>query len=92
MTVISRVFACLPTFSARMEEAKSAQRAALQLLQSISEASNDIRYRVLENWSAAHTGEKQNLEQATDNLTQILADHVSMRDSPSTGSGYVPFP
>ena len=72
-----------------MEEAKSAQQAALQLLQSINEASNDIRYRVLESWTVAHTGEKQNLEQATDSLTQILADHVRMRDLPSTRVSYV---
>ncbi len=42
----------------------------------MGEASNDIRYRVLENWCLAHTGEKSSLEQATENLTQILNDHV----------------
>ena len=72
-----------------MEEAKNAQQAALQLLQSIGEASNDIRYRVLENWTVAHTGEKQNLDQATDSLTQILADHVRMRGLPSIRLGHV---
>ena len=43
----------------------------------MGEASNDIRYRVLENWCLVHTGEKHNLEQATENLTQILNDHVN---------------
>ena len=42
----------------------------------MGEASNDLRYRVLENWCLSHTGEKNNLEQATENLTQILNDHV----------------
>jgi hypothetical protein len=42
----------------------------------MGEATNDIRYRVLENWCLAHTGEKHNLEQATEHLTQVLNDHV----------------
>jgi len=42
----------------------------------MGEGSNDLRYRVLENWCLAHTGEKNSLEQATENLTQILNDHV----------------
>ncbi len=42
----------------------------------MGEASNDLRYRVLENWCLAHTGEKNSLEQATENLSQILNDHV----------------
>ena len=40
------------------------------------EAANDIRYRVLENMCLAHTGEKSSLEQASENLSQILNDHV----------------
>jgi hypothetical protein len=44
----------------------------------MGEASNDIRYRVLENWCLAHTGEKHNLEQATEHLSQILNDHVNI--------------
>lgn len=43
---------------------------------SMAEASNDVRYRVLESRCMAHTGEKPNLEQAVDKLTQILDDHV----------------
>lgn len=42
----------------------------------MSEASHDIRYRVLENRCLGHTGEKHNLEQAVENLSQILNDHV----------------
>jgi hypothetical protein len=42
----------------------------------MGEASNDLRYRVLENWCLAHTGEKNNLEQASENLSQILEDSV----------------
>lgn len=45
----------------------------------MTEASNDLRYRVLENWCLAHTGEKNNLEQATENLAQILEDFVRNR-------------
>ena len=47
----------------------------------MGEASNDIRYRVLENWCLAHTGEKSSLDQATENLTLILNDHVCLNDS-----------
>lgn len=43
----------------------------------MGEASNDLRYRVLENWCLAHTGEKNSLEQAAENLSQILNDHVN---------------
>jgi hypothetical protein len=42
----------------------------------MGEGSNDLRYRVLENWCLAHTGEKNSLEQATENLSQILEDSV----------------
>lgn len=42
----------------------------------MTEASNDLRYRVLENWCLARTGEKNNLEQATENLSKILEDFV----------------
>ncbi|CAF4493574.1 unnamed protein product [Rotaria sp. Silwood2] len=59
----------------RFDEAKASQATAFNLLQSMGEASNDIRYRVLENWCLGHTGEKHNLEQATENLLQILNDH-----------------
>ncbi|CAF3341023.1 unnamed protein product [Rotaria sp. Silwood1] len=59
----------------RFDEVKASQATAFNLLQSMSEASNDIRYRVLENWCLGHTGEKHNLEQATENLSQILNDH-----------------
>lgn len=45
----------------------------------MGEASNDIRYRVLENWCLAHTGEKNSLEQAAENLSQILNDHVKTK-------------
>ena len=45
----------------------------------MGEAANDVRYRVLENWCLAHTAEKHNLEQATENLTQILNDHVKTK-------------
>ena len=47
------------------------------IFQSMSEASNDIRYRVLENWCLAHTNDKHNLEKAAENLSQILNDHVN---------------
>lgn len=43
----------------------------------MGEASNDVRYRVLESWCLAHTNEKHSLQQAADNLTQILNDHVN---------------
>jgi len=46
----------------------------------MGEASNDIRYRVLENWCLAHTGEKSSLEQASENLSQILNDHVIKKE------------
>ncbi|CAF0759693.1 unnamed protein product [Adineta ricciae] len=59
----------------RSDEAKSAQATAFNLLQSMGEASNDVRYRVFENWCLAHTNEKHSLQQAADNLIQILNDH-----------------
>ena len=43
----------------------------------MSELSNDIQYRVLENRCAAHTGEKHTLEQAIENLSHILSEHVT---------------
>ncbi|CAF0901528.1 unnamed protein product [Adineta steineri] len=60
---------------ARSDEVKTAQATALNLLQSIGAGSNDIRYKVLENWCLAYTGEKSSLEQAAENLSQILNDH-----------------
>ncbi|CAM4741593.1 unnamed protein product [Rotaria magnacalcarata] len=59
----------------RSEEAKTHQATAFNLLQGMGEASNDIQYRVLENRCLAHTGEKHTLDQATENLAQILNDH-----------------
>ncbi|CAF0992440.1 unnamed protein product [Didymodactylos carnosus] len=59
----------------RMEEARTAQTTSFKLLQGMGDVSNDVRYRVLENCCIAHTGEKHNLEQATENLTQILNEH-----------------
>ncbi|CAF4863322.1 unnamed protein product, partial [Rotaria socialis] len=59
----------------RSEEAKVHQATAFNLLQGMSEASNDIQYRVLENRCLGHTGEKHTLDQATENLAQILNDH-----------------
>lgn len=48
----------------------------------MGEASNDLRYRVLENWCLSHTGEKNSLEQAAENLSQILNDHVNKSTYP----------
>ena len=42
----------------------------------MGEASNDVRYRVFENWCLVYTNEKHSLQQAADNLIQILNDHV----------------
>jgi hypothetical protein len=44
----------------------------------MTEASIDLRYRVLEQWCIAHTGEKHNLEQAVASLTLILDEQVGV--------------
>lgn len=46
----------------------------------MTEAANDVRYRILENMCLAHTGEKHTLEQASENLSQILNDDVRKKD------------
>ncbi len=58
-------------FSQKFDGAKLAQETALNLLKGATEKSNDIKYKIAENYCIMHTGEKNNLEKALDNFFNL---------------------
>jgi tetratricopeptide repeat protein 21B len=60
----------------KSDSAKTTQETAVFLLKGAASMSNDVRYKIMENYCLIHTGEKNNLEKAIENLYNLESKFV----------------
>ena len=65
-------------FSQKYDASKVAQETAFKLLQTAGEKSNDLRYKIIENYCIMHSGEKNHLEKALENFLALENIYVNI--------------